>query len=160
MTQDSENAGCQPSQRVSISFASGAWEVREALAQLKDRLAVMQLGAEHETTVELVVGEVLNNVVEHAYGPGQSGPIEVMCEREEAALHFCVRDSGRAFLGLQLPRGDPPDVDRVREELPEGGFGWYMVRNLACGLGYTRDSDRNTLKFYISLKVLEGESPS
>lgn len=158
MTQDTESEGCRPPQRIALSFSSGAWEVRQALGRLKAQLHAMQLGVDCESTVELVLGEVLNNVVEHAYGPGQSGPIDVACERVGGALHFCVRDCGRAIPGLQLPRGDPPVVDLPRDELPEGGFGWFLVHNLACGLSYARESDRNTLKFHISFSDLEGES--
>ena len=111
----------------------------------------MQLNEADEGTVELVLGEVLNNVVEHAYGPGASGRIEMECALVGSALRFCVRDEGKALPGLHLPCGRAPEVDRPLEELPEGGFGWFLVHSLARDLSYHRDTQHNILKFSIFL---------
>nr|WP_317625820.1 ATP-binding protein [Rhodoalgimonas zhirmunskyi] len=102
--------------------------------------------------IELVLGEVLNNVVEHAYGPVTNGQIEVECALGEGALVFVVRDFGREMPEGQLPEGLPIDIHRLREEdLPEGGFGWFLVRALVRGLEYRREAGCNTLSFTIPI---------
>lgn len=140
------------------TFVSGEQEVRQALRRLRDALARMKLSVENAETAELVVGEVLNNIVEHAYGSDRNGPIKVECNRARAALRFRITDGGRAYEGLQLPAGDPPIVELPREELPEGGFGWFLVHSLASGLRYARNDDANILKFSIDLNNLSLES--
>ena len=142
--------------RIRLVFASGEFEVRTALSKLKRGLEPVQLGDVDESTVELVLGEVLNNVVEHAYGPDASGEIILECMPEEGALQFCVRDCGRALPGLRLPVGRAPDLNRPLADLPEGGFGWFLVQSLAVALTYRRDSEGNVLKFGIPLTQTGG----
>jgi serine/threonine-protein kinase RsbW len=141
---------------IRLAFASGELEVRAALAQLRHGLAPMHLSEADTGTVELVLGEVLNNVVEHAYGPEATGRIEMECEPLGTALFFNVRDQGRALPGLRLPSGRPPDVDGALDDLPEGGFGWFLVRSLANGLEYRRDDGCNVLEFNIPLREMQG----
>ena len=38
------------------------------------------------------------------------------------------------------------------ETLPEGGFGWFLICDLATELGYTRAHDRNLLAFRLPLE--------
>ena len=45
--------------------------------------------------VELVLGEVLNNVVEHAYGGKLDGLIVLTCRTAGGGLVFDVRDAGQ-----------------------------------------------------------------
>ena len=137
--------------RFCLAFASGEHEVRAALAQLRQGLAPMHLSEADEGTVELVLGEVLNNVVEHAYGPEGPGRISLECARRGCGLAFSVSDGGKALPGLDLPPGDPPDIDVARDELPEGGFGWFLVRTLTTGLTYARHDGSNVLEFSIPL---------
>jgi len=145
----------KPPVRIKFVFSSGEQEVRAALRELKLGLGPMQLTDDDVDTVELVVGEVLNNVVEHAYGQGSSGPIVLVCERDMGVLRFRVRDRGRNLPGLQLPDGRRPDVDKPLHELPEGGFGWYLVHSLAFDLKYRRARESNILNFSIRLSETE-----
>ena len=119
-----------------IAFPSGEMEVRQALAELRRGLAPMELAPEDEGAIELVLGEVLNNVVEHAYGPGKTGEVEMACTPRGGALDFEVRDGGRALPGLTLP---------------EGGFGWFLVKSLVTGLRYERRAGCNLLRFRVPL---------
>ena len=140
---------------IRIEFLSGELEVRRALAQLWQRLGERAVAEEDWGTVQIVVGEVLNNVVEHAYGADAQGEIILECLGENSAkgpvLDFCVRDAGREMPGLRLPKGNPPDLECGFDELPEGGFGWFLVRSLVTGLQYRRESGGNELRFRIAL---------
>ena len=134
---------------IRLGFSSGEHEVRAALGRLKRVLARVDLAEEDRGVVELVLGEVLNNVVEHAYGPDQPGEIRINCRLRAESLSFCVCDAGRAMEGLKLPPGTPPDVDCGRDDLPEGGFGWFLVRSLATRLRYARRGEKNFFRFDI-----------
>lgn len=101
------------------------------------------LNADGRGTAELVLAEVLNNVVEHAYArfPGE---IELRLTVAPAVLHCQIIDSGLPMPGERLPPGDPPDLGG---DLPEGGFGWNLIRTLTTGLEYRRLAGRNHLQF-------------
>ena len=137
-----------------IGIASRELEVRAALGELRKRLGALGLGEGDCGTVEIVLGEVLNNVVEHAYGAGRAGPVEIFCRPGAAGLFFDVRDGGQPMPGLRLPPGDPPDPGCARDDTPEGGFGWFLVRSLATGLAYRRAGRWNLLEFEIPLQVV------
>lgn len=101
------------------------------------------LNADGRGTAELVLAEVLNNVVEHAYAcyPGE---IELRLIVAPACLHCRIIDSGLPMPEERLPPGGPPDLGG---DLPEGGFGWGLIRALTTGLEYRRLAGRNHLQF-------------
>ena len=134
-----------------LVFASGEEQVRQALGRLLDSLEPRPVCEEDRSKVELVLGEILNNVVEHAYGEDCAGPIRLTCRFNGRDLRFCVCDSGRALPGLSLPPGRLPDLDCDREDLPEGGFGWFLVRSLTSDLSYARRRGCNVLTFRVGL---------
>ncbi|MDQ2090429.1 ATP-binding protein [Marimonas arenosa] len=138
-------------QKIRDAFTGGERDVRAALFRLTQALAPMRLSEEETGTVELVLGEVLNNVVEHAYGSTATGDIRLSCRRTDRGLSFCVFDGGQALPGRCLPPGAPPDTDVARENLPEGGFGWFLVKSLTTELRYTRRGGCNVLRFSIPL---------
>lgn len=67
-------------------------EVRRRLA----RWAAWQgLGAHVVVDLQLAVGEAVTNGVEHAYGPGRGGPVEVELRRTADCVAVQVSDRGR-----------------------------------------------------------------
>lgn len=139
----------QNTRQLTLEFPSGEMSVRHALAELRKGLMKLDLSADDLGSVEVVLGEVLNNVVEHAYGHDRDGLVSMSCWPSGHVLRFCVQDEGVAFPQEQLPTGELPSCEGPLEALPEGGFGWYLVRNLACDLDYRRKGARNVLAFSI-----------
>lgn len=121
--------------------------VRDLLAALRARLRA--LGETEETcgTVEIVIAEALNNIVEHAYG-GTGGEIALDMARETGGLCCILRDRGRPLPGLRLPEGTAPPAVTPRESLPEGGFGWFLIRALTDRLDYARADGENRLTLH------------
>ena len=132
-----------------LAFTSGPLEVRRALGKLRRWMMQQDLKEAAQGTVELVLGEVLNNVVEHAYGDDHAGEIELCCAWIDRTLHFEIADRGREMSGLRLPVGHPAPLDCARNELPEGGFGWFLVHSLARDLQDRRYAGSNRLGFSI-----------
>ena len=58
------------------------------------------LASEAATALAMVVTEVLQNAVEHAYGPGETGRITLVVRRLVGRLHLTIEDDGRG-----LPEG-------------------------------------------------------
>ena len=106
--------------------------------------------------VEIVLAEVLNNIVEHAFPAPQEHHaaariITLDLHAHGAALHCTIRDEGAAMPALCLPPGHCPDLGTAPENLPEGGFGWFLIRSLTCDLRYVREPGCNRLSFAIPL---------
>ncbi len=125
-------------------------EVRHALETLRERLTERQLEACNAGTLEIVLAEVLNNVVEHALVHQSDGLISLTGNYDANSWFLKVRDNGAPMPEDQIPSGKPPEVDTDLMDLPEGGFGWMMVRTLARDIVYARtDEGWNELTFSI-----------
>lgn len=141
-------AAAQP--LLSFSFPGEPLEVRHALARVMAALEPLELPDACRCSTELVLAEVLNNVVEHAYAT-TPGPIMLELRQCDGALHCTVRDRGQP-----MPDGTPPSgrralVDVPLEDLPEGGFGWFLIRSMTRQLDYFREIGGNRLVFVLPL---------
>ncbi len=103
-------------------------------------------------TAEIVLAEVLNNIVEHAQAP-KAGDIEVLLSHTTQGLACTVIDRGLRMPGGRLPEGVPASLSVPTGDLPEGGFGWHLIRLLATDLAYRRHGDRNELSFRLRLDM-------
>ena len=101
-------------------------------------------------TAEIVLAEVLNNIVEHAYAD-QAGDITLRLVRHDGEVHCTVSDTGAPMPGLCLPEGRFQPLKDLAD-LPEGGFGWFLIRSLTEGLAYQRSKGRNRLSFQLPAK--------
>lgn len=130
-----------------MAFMATPATVRESLARLLSMPPLCHLPEDRRATAELVLAEVLNNVVEHAYAD-QSGPVSVMISQTPQGLRCAITDRGKAMPGGRLPDGNRPDpLGKALEDLPEGGFGWHLIHSLTADLRYARVDDGNQLQF-------------
>jgi len=104
-------------------------------------------------SAEIVLAEVLNNVVEHAYAEDGIGRVTVEIQVSQDRFDCLVQDSGQGLPPGPLPGAAMPKADlAVPQDWPEGGFGWALVRELPCNLSYRRAEGRNSLTFSICAK--------
>ncbi len=126
--------------------------VSDALVKLCRDLAVQGTPAELLVPLELVLAEVMNNIVEHAYSDHSTGEIAVEVNLEGPSVRCRLRDQGQAMPGLQLPREKEFNLANIAvEDLPEGGFGWSLIHSLAYDLEYERKDGENRTSFRIDL---------
>ncbi len=130
-----------------IRFPSSELHVRAALESLCDALIAMGIDECTRENAQIVLGEALNNVVEHAYAEKQGDPVELCLQTEPTALHFRILDHGHPMPGLEPPDGEAHDLDVPLNDLPEGGFGWFLIRTMTDELKYTREEGQNLLEF-------------
>lgn len=132
-----------------LIFVADPLTVRESLARIMASPEVALLSAEVRATVELVLAEVLNNIVEHAYaaGPGQ---VSLTLRSGSGGLCCDVVDAGVPMPNGRLPDDRLPGISGTNwADQPEGGFGWHLIHTLARDLVYSRDAGRNRLTFRV-----------
>ena len=140
-----------------LSFLADPLSVRAALCATRARFA-RQMSEDEAGTLELVLAEVLNNIVEHGYGADETGTITLSMVRDRRSMICSVSDDG-----VELPARcldhlwDGGPSRPLPEDLPEGGFGWFLIRDLAEDLGYHREGGRNLLAFRLPLQALSSD---
>lgn len=135
----------QPAGSKTIEFPATEIAARAALGWLAACLARRGLPEDRAGDVELATAEAVNNVVEHAYAGDRPGRVRLRLDFWPGQLAVRIEDDGIALPGHCLPQTRRPDIDVPRADLPEGGFGWRLIRDLACAVEYRRDGDRNRL---------------
>ncbi len=124
--------------------------VRRVLDDVRDHISDAPGFAAVSDMSQIVLGEILNNVVEHAYRMEPGHPIQLSITFEDGGLHCRVIDDGVAMPNGTPPNGGMPELDpSQRDELPEGGFGWALVRDMTEQLIYSRRNGQNHLEFSI-----------
>nr|WP_255599388.1 ATP-binding protein [Hasllibacter sp. MH4015] len=132
------------------AFGSSPDNVRIALNDMKQAMARHGTPAPLADAAQIILGEVLNNVVEHAYGFEDGHPVRLAIDHRPDGLWCVITDQGRVMPNGAPPAGIMPQVAGTpRDDLPEGGFGWAMVREMTDGIRYTRADGENRLEFLI-----------
>jgi serine/threonine-protein kinase RsbW len=138
-----------PADDLSLIIGADPASVRAGLADLLARPPMSFMSDDARGTAELVLAEVLNNVAEHAY-PHGPGTIAITVSGSARGLDCLVVDDGVAMPGNALPEGRLPGLAAVSlDDLPEGGFGWHLIRSLTEGLSYERQQGQNRLRFLL-----------
>lgn len=130
---------------IRMTFAGNPDAVRQALLELAADPRLCSISQDLRSSAEIVLAEVLNNIAEHAYAD-RAGSITLQLERRADGLFCIVRDTGAPMPGFGPPTGDQPPLGAI-EDLPEGGFGWFLIRNLTEGLAYRHADGVNCLSF-------------
>ena len=133
-----------------LRFQADGSEVRQVLRRAVRRFADA-ISAEDIGTLELVLAEVLNNVVEHAYASRPPGPVRLSLQRQGISLTCQVEDEGAPMPGLRPPEGGLRHFTGNIQDLAEGGWGWALIRALTADLRYARHRNINQLSFRLPL---------
>lgn len=123
----------------------------EALGTALDHAGICR---DQRGSITLAVSEALNNITEHAYAGLSRGQVHMVTDLLTDGVLVTLCDSGRPMPGKTLPAGHLPDSSGARAELPEGGFGWHLIRKLCADLSYTRHAGKNTLRMTFPRKPL------
>jgi serine/threonine-protein kinase RsbW len=125
--------------------------VRDTLIAIKGALVECNAAEMAGDLWELVVAEVLNNIVEHAYSEKPNGAIELELTFASSRMIASFIDYGAPMPDGALPANTPANVDVPIQNLPEGGFGWHFIHTLSDHLNYERSNSRNCLMLEMSL---------
>jgi len=132
-----------------MSIPATPYGVRAALLQLRGLFCDEGLNGDDRGSLETVLAEVLNNIVEHAYANRGDGDIGLTLRRAPDGVVVEVTDTGAPMPEGRLPAPRLAALEGPRDDLPEGGFGWSVIRDLTVGLDYRRTGGTNRLKFRV-----------
>lgn len=135
-------------------FPATAADVRHALIRTDAALDAGGAAELLRIRAEIALGEIFNNIVEHAYDGAEAvhqRDILICLTLQASGIDCDVRDWGKPMPdgGLSAKPYPPIDAGDV-PGLPEGGFGWALVRDLADDLCYRREDGQNILQFHLS----------
>lgn len=133
------------------TFLATPESVRENVIEVRDFLTAASIYPEHNISTEIVLAELLNNIVEHAYAGQEAGMIQLEVTYCDRILTLTTNDFGTPIPGLKVPAGKEPNLDVEHADLPEGSFGWFLIKNLARHSSYQRVGDTNRFKLILAL---------
>ena len=139
--------------RLSLKVPASENGVRGSLGKIRSHLKRFGAVADEIDTAELVLGEAMNNVVEHALVADASAEFAVDVSCSQGTLACRIIDAGRAMPGLRIPKGQRLAPGTTVDELPEGGFGWMLIRDLTSALSYSRLDGENLLEFDLPMEI-------
>ncbi|MFT6912600.1 MAG: serine/threonine-protein kinase RsbW [Paracoccaceae bacterium] len=137
--------------RVTFILDSTPLDVRKTLVALAGSREMQRLSRESLGRVQIVLGELLNNVVEHAYENQAGGFVQLDVWVCDGLLKCRLQDGGKPMPELTAPDGVLPPTTNQFDMLPEGGFGWFLIHELTHDLYYDRVNDKNLLSFSLPL---------
>ncbi len=128
-------------------------DVRVLLRRLRGQLADYGVPDATCATTEIALAEALNNITEHAYSNLPNGSVKVITQIGDRMIRITLSDNGAPIPGHRLPSGRLPKTNVPLEDLPEGGFGWHLIRTLTSSVTYGRENEGNllTLDFPLGL---------
>ncbi|GAA6209257.1 hypothetical protein NBRC116601_25500 [Cognatishimia sp. WU-CL00825] len=128
-------------------------DVRKALCVFRSELHATGINKLTVSSMEIVLAEILNNIVEHGIGHRPDGWFCIECRTGKSVLQFHIRDNGTAMPNGTLPLGLPPNINRPLHKMPEGGWGWSLVHALAENLTYLRKDHINHVTYRIPIII-------
>ena len=137
-------------QSFELVFHSNSNGVRMALRDVVDHLEAAKIPNLSIDEIELALAEVLNNIVEHAYDFDDAGVIILRLKVDTPKVYWQVIDEGGEMPKEGLPPGHLVDLGTSLHSLPEGGFGWFIIRKLVQDIHYKRVEGKNILSFISS----------
>ncbi|MGB5558324.1 MAG: ATP-binding protein [Paracoccaceae bacterium] len=134
-----------------LTLPSDPFAVRAALEQVRLASVALEMSDVDVARAEIVLAEILNNVVEHACCGRPDCRIDVVIDRVQTGLLVTVVDDGDAMPDGAPPAGKAAEIQCDLVRLPEGGFGWSLIRDLTRDVVYARSDGRNYLSFALDL---------
>lgn len=108
-------------------------------------------------SLRLALTEALNNAVEHGGLPEGTSAIHIGALRRAGTIEIRLQDSGRPLPACLFEQRDAPRLavpGQPLEELPEGGWGWHIIRSSVDRVAYRRLGERNYLSLEIETECL------
>ncbi len=134
-----------------LSFVATEAEAITGIAKLSTCLEANGLPRNKAGDVKIALAEAINNVVEHAYAGITPAKVQIRCRLNQNWLDILISDTGKPMPGLSVPDGIPAPLGTTIEELPEGGFGWFLIHQLTSDIRYERIQGCNRLSLRFNL---------
>jgi serine phosphatase RsbU (regulator of sigma subunit)/anti-sigma regulatory factor (Ser/Thr protein kinase) len=131
----------EPAKHHLLMLESGLAAAGEASIWARTLAAQHGVPTDRTDSLDLCIIELINNVVDYAYGGGP-GEIELEMILGPEAVVLTIADAGAAFNPLDLA---PPKQAKSLDDARIGGFGIHLVRQFADACHYERRQGKNFL---------------
>jgi serine/threonine-protein kinase RsbW len=124
-----------------FSIPSTYNEVNNVNLLIREYLRIENIEEHLRIAVEMCLMEALNNVIKHAYNGEQNHQIDVNVCIDSKLMEIQIIDEGvpRESLVIKDLDFDPNDIDN----LPEGGMGLFIIKQLMDELDYYTINGKN-----------------
>ncbi len=125
-------------------------QANDVCQNISKTLFDMNIEAEDIASCEIAIREALNNVIKHAYQNRPNNKINLLISLKSKHITISISDFGKSRKSIKEATLDfnPKDI----ENLPEGGFGLYIIEKIMDTTEYKIENDKNT---YIMTKLLK-----
>ena len=127
----------------SMSWTASLESISDIAEHVQTELIRLGFDSQRLMKVNLAIEEITVNIINHAYGDGVRGNIDVSIEKTDSQVIIHIFDEGMPFNPLEAKA---PDVNASVAERPVGGLGIFMAKNLVDGITYERTGTRNHLR--------------
>lgn len=134
---------------IDLVFPAESAAVRDALSAMRKKLREHDLSEMCLGTIEIVLAEACNNIVEHAYQDSGGGDIHLTLRYGGGLVVVELTDFGLPMPLMHPPHKKTHNLEAELEALPEGGFGWGLIRDMCKSLSYRRLSGQNITRMII-----------
>ncbi|PZU97138.1 MAG: serine/threonine protein phosphatase [Pseudanabaena sp.] len=126
-----------------LTLNSELTELENVKLNIDRILHEINLPVEQIENTQLIVEEVLVNIIQYGYGDRRDGFIDIRIEMSNQNLTTIFVDGGKPF--NPLTEITMPNLDRTDDERSLGGFGFFLVQELADGVDYDYRDGKNIL---------------
>ena len=140
-----------PSPELSLRYPARQESVVRALEKLRRVPWRIDAGPDLMSSLQIVLSEALNNIIEHSCSGLTDSWFRLSCDFDGDAVSVVIEDDGRPMPGAALPEGLAPSLSVPTDELPEGGFGWFLIRSICSNVRYSRKNSINRLELELKL---------
>lgn len=138
--------------KFALSFRATEMEARNGVCAVAQELRSQGVSEDTAGDIEIALAEAINNIVEHAYAGVEPGNVRVICSFQQSRLDIRISDKGFPLPADELPAGAPAVITADKQSLPEGGFGWFLIRQLTSDIRYDRINGHNRLSMGFDLR--------
>ena len=137
-----------------LAVLSSASEVRSLATFCTDAISGILIEKDVAST-ELAIVEAANNILKHAYNSEEGHPIQLSISHKGTVLEFLFFDKGAAF---EYSKIASPDFSwRNVNDIPEGGWGVYLINSMMDEVEFNRQGNINILKMIKKIPSAKSE---
>ncbi|WP_219929011.1 ATP-binding protein [Pseudoprimorskyibacter insulae] len=132
-----------------MTFLSHPAKVTKVMAHISAIAKRHRFGGDLTSNLQIASAEAINNISEHGYRGSELGRIGLSVARTPRHINVYLQDFGRPMPAGLLQNVMLPGFGENGGDLPEGGFGLYLIQTVTSAFQYRRRAASNewTLSF-------------
>jgi serine/threonine-protein kinase RsbW len=152
--EEPDRAPMQRTCQVQFAIRAELAALAPAAERIRKFLVDNHADAEAIYAIEMVIEEIATNTIKYGFGnynfvSGSKGTIVFTATAAADRAELIIDDDGPPFNPTESP---DPVVHRALEEMPVGGLGIHLVRELTDGFEYERTNHHNRVRVWVDYK--------